>query len=411
MTRGVVGKGLLLLLMLVLLPMSPVFADHDDDDDDDGGPEVERVDCARGKTLKKALEKSRRPLIVEFSGTCNEDVTIPGDDVTLRGKDATATIIGTVTLVGLSHIHLEDFTVRDTPIGPPATRVGDGVVVLSSQDIHITRVQVVNAGNISFDLEGSWVNLTDCTVTGSRQIGVAVALGSVVNNFGTLTVTGTTNNNAIVVTDKGQMQISPGSRIVTTDNAGSGLFVQLQGHIFAHGGSRLTSQRNASGINVVDEGTIVLGGARIEASDNLAFGIQVGQLADWAVVGGVTPNVFVTNNGGPGFLVSRQAFLRLRENTTITGNGGPGVVVDGAGVAIRGSNISGNNSGNGDVVLVFGTNATFDGGNTVPTPIFCDGTVLIRGQFTCGAPLTAAAAAAFGIGVTPETGDFVPLPQ
>ena len=79
----------------------------------------------------------------------------------------------------------------------------------------------------------------------------------------------------------------------------------------------------------------------------------------------------------------RNAFLRLRENTTISGNAGPGLVVDGANVAVRGTTIQSNNGNHGDVLLNFGSGATFDGGNTFGTPIGCDGTARARGQFQC----------------------------
>ena len=79
----------------------------------------------------------------------------------------------------------------------------------------------------------------------------------------------------------------------------------------------------------------------------------------------------------------RNAFMRLRENTNISGNAGPGLVVDGANVAIRGTTIQGNNNHQGDVLLNFGSGATFDGGDTLGTPIVCDGTSRSRGQFQC----------------------------
>ena len=375
------------------------------------GPHTARVNCAQGMTLEQALGLNPRPLIVEFTGVCAQDVTIPGDDITLRGADAGAAIIGTVTIDGRARVRLEDFTVRDTVVGPPATRIGDGIVVLNSNGIVLERVHVDNAGNISMDLESSTVHLIDCTVTRSRGIGVAVALNSTIQIFNTLSVT-QGSGNGIMATDGGDIQFSPRVQVVSSNNAGSGLFVQEKGHVTFHGRSRLTASGNAVGVNVVDHGSVVSGGT-IEASGNLFLGVQVGQLSDWTLFGGVTPTLLIQNNGGPGLVVNRQSFVRMRENTTITGNAGPGVVVDGAGTAIRGATIQGNNNGNGDVVLVFGTNATFDAPSTIGTPIFCDGTVLTRGAHGCGAPLTAAqttAATAFRDGADAAV-DTAPDPE
>ena len=366
-------KGLLTSLMLILFSGAALA-------DEGSGPLTMRVDCAH---LHQALNMSPRPLIVEFTGTCEEDVTIPGDDITLRGADSSATVVGTVTLIGRSRVTLEGFTVRETgPAGPPGSRIGDAVIILSGQSIRLSQIKVVNAANTGMDIEGSWVELNDCEVTDPVFLGIGAALGSVVHVSGGLTVTGS-DGNGIMVADAAQMQFQARSNVVLTDNAGTGLFVQLKGHVFAHGGSRLTSMRNSFGINVVDHGNLVYGGSRITVANNTFFGIQVGQLADWTVVAGTIPNLSIVDNGGPGFLISRQAFVRLRENTTITGNAGPGIVADGAGLAVRGSTIQNNNSGNGDVILAFGTNATFDGGNTFGTPLTCDGTILVRGQFAC----------------------------
>ena len=378
--REVVKKSLVLSLSLFSLFLGTAYADN--------SPQTIEVDCAEGGSLPQALEKHdhAKPLIVTFTGTCTGHFAIPGDDITLRGGDSSATIVGSVTIDGRARVRLESFTVRDTgPAGPPGSRIGDGIIILTSQDIHLKQMQVLNAANAGIDIEDSWVELTDCLVDNPDFLGIGIALGSVVHVAGSLTVTNS-NGNGIMVADAAQAQFQFRSNVVVSDNAGTGLFVQLKGHVFAHGGSRITSTRNGSGISVVDHGNVVYGGSRITVSNNTGFGVQVGQLADWTVVAGTTPNVSIIDNGGPGFLVSRQAFVRLRENTTITGNGGPGLVVDGAGVAVRGSTVQNNNGGRGDVILAFGSNATFDGNNTFGTPLVCDGTVLVRGQFACPAP-------------------------
>jgi hypothetical protein len=401
-------NSLVFYLTLATLGAGAAVAEHGDDED---GPRTIQVDCSHGKTLKNVFDKNDRgPLVVEFKGTCTEDVTIPGDDITLRGSDSTATVIGTVTVEGRSRVTLDSFTVRDTPVGSPITRIGDGVAVVSSQHIILTDLTVLNTGNIGMDLEGSTVDITDISVTHSRGIGIATALGSVVHAFGAITVTQATGI-GMIVTDTAQIQLSPRSVTTSTDNQGTGLSVQLQGHIFMHGGSRLTVSRNPVGISVVDLGNFTYGGATIEVSNNLFLGVQVGEVADWTPVAGVVPNVTIVNNGGPGVSVSRTGFVRLRENTTITGNAGPGLIVDGSGVAVRGSVIQGNNGGHGDVFLSFGSRATFDGGNTFGSAVTCDGTSLIQGQFTCGAALTAAQAEALRVAAGPPAAAIEALPQ
>lgn len=389
--REVVKRSLILLLSLFALSLGTAHADSD-------GPQTVRVDCADEETLAKALERKHhtKPLIVEFTGTCTGNVEIPDDDITLRGADSSATVIGTVSVIGRSRVTLENFTIRDTPIGNPTTRDGNGIVAVAAQYVTLQGMTVLNTGNIGIDIEDSTVIVIDTTSNGSRRFGLAAVFGSVVEVKGTLTTTGN-RLGGIVITDTAQIQFYTRARVITTDNQGPGLIVQLHGRATLHGGVVLDVKRNGGGILVVDLGNLVYGFATINISENLGFGLQVGQLADWTLIAATGSNVNITNNLGPGVIVSRQAFVRLRENTTITGNAGPGIVVDGAGVAIRGATIQGNNNGNGDVVLVFGTNATFDAPSTIGTPIFCDGTVLVRGAHACGAPLTAAQAAAASV--------------
>jgi hypothetical protein len=361
------------LILLLLAPATgAAFADQ--------GPHTVYVDCAEGQTLRKALSKQNRPLIVEFTGTCTGDVLIPGDDITLRGGDDSATIIGTVTIEGYSRVTLEGFTVRDVPPGSAVTRIGDGIVVASSQAVALVNIDVINAGNIGVDIEASSVRMTDCTISRSLRHGLAVVFGAVVAIRGSLDVN-QSGLIGILATDHGEIQMTTGSQVSSTDNTGSGLTIQLQAHTTLHGGTRLTVSRNGSGISVVDDGSLIYGPVTLEVTNNRGIGVLVGQLSDWTVFGGPTPNLTISDNLGPGFLVIRNSFARLRENALITNNGGPGLSVDESHVAVRGVKIQNNPAGN--VILTFGSRATFDGGNTFGTPISCDGTVLARGQFTC----------------------------
>ena len=375
MNRTLLRTGLLVSLGITMLSAEAALAGHGQ------APHTERVDCAQGKTLSQALDMHPRPLIVEFTGTCTGDITIPGDDITLRGADASATVVGTITIEGHSRVTLEDLTVRDVPPGSAITRIGHGIVVASGQGITLRKLNVVNAGNIGIDIESSTVHMTDCTITRSRRHGLSVSFGAVLDVRGSLSVD-QSGLIGIVVTDEAQIQMSSMSQVSTIDNLGGGLVIQLQSHVTVHGGTHLMVSRNGSGIAVVDDGSIIYGPVTIDVIGNRGFGVQVGQLADWTLFPGVLPNLTIADNLGPGFLVIRNAFVRLRENTTITGNAGPGLVVDEAGVAIRGTTIQNNNPA-GDVFLAFGAKATFDGGNTFGTPIVCDGTVIARGQFLC----------------------------
>src|SRR3972149_4985710 len=88
-----------------------------------------KVDCVKGQTIAKALEPEdeRKPLIVIVQGTCNENVVMTRDDVTLQGDAAAG---------------------------------GAG----GSDGIHVTR--------------GATSDLRNCAVQGNGRIGLVVSYGA-----------------------------------------------------------------------------------------------------------------------------------------------------------------------------------------------------------------------------------------
>ena len=351
-------------------------------DDGGHGQRTVRVDCSRGQSLNHALSSEEKASVVEFTGTCTGSVNVGRSDVTLRGADPSATVVGgPITIFGQSRVTLDGFTVRDAPPGPPNFEVGQCIQLTDSQAISIEDLNVVNCGNFGIEIVGSTGEIADTTVTQSGVIGISIVENSYFEVDDVKVTHG--KGQGIVIAENGTLDMERGSSLELTDNLGSGLLVQLKGHATLNGQTNLIADRNGIGLNIIDQGSIFYADANIEVANNQTIGVQLGQLADWTIVGGVVPTVKITNNGGPGISVLRNAFLRLRENTTITGNGGPGLVVDGAGVAVRGTTVQNNNGNHGDVILSFRSTATFDGGNTLGTPLSCDGTALARGQFVC----------------------------
>lgn len=377
MRQGVVLKAVLWSLALVLVSGSIAFAK----DGDDGGRTV-RVDCRHGsRALSHALGPNEKASVVEFTGTCTGEFDVLRDGVTLRGADPSATIVGGPVLVqGHSRVTLQGFTVRDAP--PGDIDGDDGKCIRVDDSIHalLLDLTTINCGNFGIDINSSTGEMEDILVTGSGNVGMALNRDAAFELSGTVKVTQGLGL-GVVVSANASLEVQEEATLESTDNQGTGLFIELKGHVTLH--NRIVANRNAIGINVVDQGGIVYGQSSIEVSGNRLIGVQVGQLADWTLIGGVVPEVKIINNLGPGLSVLRNAFVRLRENTTITGNAGPGIIVDGAGVAIRGTTITGNNGGHGDVILNFGSQGTFDGGNTFGTPAVCDTTSRSRGQVVC----------------------------
>jgi len=79
-----------LLSLAILLTIGPLTARADDK------IKTVEVDCTKGKTIGKALERDNedRPLVVVVQGICNENVVIDRDDVTLQGDSSSDGVTG-----------------------------------------------------------------------------------------------------------------------------------------------------------------------------------------------------------------------------------------------------------------------------------------------------------------------------
>ena len=66
------------ILVLGLSMAVAVGDDDDDDDDDDDGPRGRQVtvDCDRGRSLQKAIDRAKPGLTIIVKGTCREHVSV-----------------------------------------------------------------------------------------------------------------------------------------------------------------------------------------------------------------------------------------------------------------------------------------------------------------------------------------------
>ena len=99
---------------LCLLGYQPAFAD-------------DPVDCDDGDSIQEELDDGE--LLIEFTGTCMEDVDISASGVTLIGADAIPSfnvIKGNITITGAIGVELSNFTVDGTGLGPLIVLVEDG---------------------------------------------------------------------------------------------------------------------------------------------------------------------------------------------------------------------------------------------------------------------------------------------
>jgi parallel beta-helix repeat protein len=297
------------------------------------------VNCTAGQKIGSALIlPAGSPLIITIRGTCNENVSIGRDNVTLQGDPVAG---GTIN-------------------GPDTTRAS--VFVGGAQGIVIQQLTVIGGFHGIHAQNGAAVTVQNATVQGAAQNGVVANLGasvvvdhSVIQNNGNLLSTNpAVGRNGLAISDNAA-GIVTNSTIV--GNASNGVFVGRGSS--ARIGKTLV---NAPGPNAIQgngsSGVFVLGAAQAMVHGNA---IQNNTGNGISVEGGhvtITANQ-ILNNGKD----SRGGFLADSNGISVSIAAGARVGYDDSGVdAGNGNAISGNTL---DGILVANTADANIRGNTI----------------------------------------------
>lgn len=349
---------------LVLFACLPATA-GDHDDDRKSALKTVKVNCEKGDSITKALEEKADELIIEFEGTCYENVVIERDNVTIRGVSSDPTIIRpaeidpgfALTVIDSSKIDLVDFTVRDSWLAVSVDQGSSVVledVVIRDNEIHGL---VVN--------NGSSVTLSTCTATGNGGFGFSVWGSSSLEIARDTTSVASENWVGLVASGASSFGSQGGdARFEAYDNE-TGIALQLEAGAQANS----VVNRNAVGLQMYG-GTFA---GLSEARDNgigvwLDFGSQLescdtltgNDIAIWARCGSIVHLWF----------------------GEVSGND-LGILLEGSSAWIRKSTIS------DDMRFEFGSRVDFSIGNSITGPISCDDTVLTRGDYSCPATKSA----------------------
>ena len=382
---AIVGVALILLMGLVAEAGSAP------------GVKTIRVDCNRGDSINQALADKADGLIIEIQGTCQEDVVVARDDVTLLGLGSDPTVVAlannAIWIDRASRVTLENLTVTGSTNPDPT---GAGIFVFQSSGVVISNVQA--EGNWEgMRTYGSTLRIVDSEFCGNSRGGLYLANGSGVIADGEEIRASGNGSYGLLLSEAALRSPWPtGGRLVTNDNPFAG--VVLQGGAALLMGGPLEAKRNGAGVRVIEGRLSATYG--LDASDCnigvLAAGpnadVDVASLAGGAdaSVAGNTVGLYAGEGGNISF------------NGILTGNTGAAVTAEGTGrVALSSTDCQGNGSGlnvhggtawiqestianntNGDVDLSFGSRVTFDVGNTVGV-VSCDDTVLVEGDVTC----------------------------
>ena len=245
-----------------------------------GGTEgvTHTVDCDAGQTIMDAMSQAQPGDTIEISGTCNENVVVHEDGITLDGG-------GTAVIDGGS--------------GDAA-----GLIIGGQQNVTVKGLTVQNGLNNIKVVEAAGAWLENVTATGSRfKEGYDSGIGILVSASSSIVLTGD---------------------VVANNNAGHGIFVWTSSSAFVIS-------------NMVMEG-VKIPQTNLQAIGNGGFGMEVGMNGSLHAFSGdtVPTNIKVNNNGDAGINVARGGSVQFGGGVDleVKGNGGDGMsVVDGSSVS------------------------------------------------------------------------------
>jgi hypothetical protein len=370
-------------------------------------PLIINVVCPE-QTITSALNQTPgRPLTINVTGPCTENVTITRDDVTLQGTGATKALItaanaalSTITLNGARRVTLDNLDVRGGSNGIAGVRGADfdlrnctarnntirGVAVSNHSTATVNNCILELNQDGALAANSGNLYITNSTIQNNTADGVIavrnshVRIGQDINGsavLGPVTITGNPSN-GVVITEASVGIIVGG--IVEKAAPGNPLPASTSGVIFVGRASRAAI---GVGSNNVQAATIVRNGQ--------GDGIEVQDSATANIV-----NTTITNVSN-GIIVRNGASARIGidETTqlagnTITANRRTGIVVnEGASADIGGNNINANGTDATQTsrfgISVSASSVLLAGGNTIQNNPFSGLLVTRNGVALVGA--------------------------
>jgi hypothetical protein len=375
----------LLVVPMVFLPLETASAQSESSG---SGRNIQRVDCSRGQTLERALERGERGfLTIELRGVCEERVTIARDDVEIVGRGESPAVRGSLTLRGVSRVALRNFTVRDTEGSDPVSDLGDGIKVYQSQSIVLEGLVVQDTGRRGFSIEQSAVDLKDNSTRRNGGNGLTAITSDLnfegVNTFSDSQISG------LLIGFGSTAFARIGAKVVVSGNILGGFSLQNNSTMLLSNLSELIADGNPSnGVAVVNNSAMILGEGGITTRNNVR-GMVLGELSNLAGSVNSQAALIIENNVSGGLVVFAGSSVQLGAGTRISGNGGTGLFISNSLATLAGTQVTG--SQGSDVSLAFAARVIFQPGNVFGTPVLCDATVLARGAPGCQASPSAAA--------------------
>jgi hypothetical protein len=332
------------------------------------GAKTINVDCDAQQTIAGAVaDKSTGDLNIVFSGTCKEYVYLQRDGVSIRGKDAVATLVGAIEVTAAKRVLLEGFTCRDN------TQLEYCIGALLGSSVTLHNIKVFNSSVRGVEIFNSAALIEGLTVDKTISTSVLVR-GSDVRIEGELTFSHTIEGCLVI---DGVSSVFSKSGIINARDCAGGVLIQNNSSFQAPFATFNLNHNTYAGLTLISQGTLSYGGS-IVAKNNGKAGIYIDDGSSFSpflnLVG--SSSLTLENNGYAGISVLRGSIAELANVASNTGSTF-GVYVDDGTVHIGKGKISDNKTA--DVRLQFGARATFLEGAVVGT-VSCDGSELARGD-------------------------------
>jgi len=361
------------------------------------------VNCDKGHSIAGAVRRAHAGRTIIVKGVCREQIKIMRDRITIIGHGNAGfdgsnldpsnfefnPMISVNDAVG---VVIKNLFVRNGP--------AEGLLVQGKSTASLENIVAYNNSNVGMLVDHARVEITggayegnqagidttngasailrgDISLQNNGIFGIAASNGAALEARGTV-MNASGNQVAGVLLEGGSLAIfnfgvSQGSQILADGNGSCGFVLVGGGYLDVIAPPPL----QFTGVNL------------ISAKNNLGCGFLMGTGSKFeSPFGAATVQV----EGNPaGMQVSGNSDVLINGGLNIVNNFGPGLIADGAGVITLAPadpspppalpSVMQNNGGP-DVILQFGSRATFASNVTIGT-IICDGTALARGSTNC----------------------------
>lgn len=330
-------------------------------------PRVVSIDCDRRGSINSVLDGATAPIVIEFRGTCNENVVIADDDVTLRGAlGGSAAIVaagGTaLEVIGADRLTLENFRVTNPE--------GIGIRVRDGGHVMLDRIDASGNAGTGLIVEASSARLWNSTFNDNGVDGVSAWSQAMVTLLGTLDASRNGRTGILLSTAALTNEYRWFNGATIHDNRW-GMAVQYGATVYIQTAAamlELAGNRNEA-VTLFDAssftGPLTVTGSPIGVSVRNAvfesFSMRISG-ADIAIYGDLGAALTIAGSD-------------------ITGNDS-GIILDAATLQMYDGSLTGNASG--DLSILFGSHASLH--RITPGIVTCDGSVNILRGVTCGSP-------------------------